>query len=182
MTSNRLPFPHSYWVVPGKLLAGNYPGSKDPAEMRQKINGLIEVGIRRVINLQEENERDFAGDLFMPYATELQSIAGVQNLQATMVRMPIRDMDVPSREQMRAILDEIDRSIAQNLPVYIHCWGGKGRTGTVVGCYLVRHGFATEWDALRKIKSLRRGVPSWRANSPQSPEQFALVRSWRVGE
>ena len=177
MTSPKLPFPHSYWVVPGRLLAGNYPGSKDPTEMRQKLTGLVDVGIRRVINLQEENERDFAGDLFVPYATEFQSIGVARNTQASMVRMPIQDMGVPSREQMRAILDEIDQLMTQNLPVYVHCWGGKGRTGTVVGCYLARHGIATDWDALRKIKSLRRGIPNWRTNSPQSPEQFAMVRS-----
>ena len=176
------PFPHSYWVVPGKLLAGHYPGSKDPAEMRQKLAGLIEAGIRRVINLQEENERDYGGDLFVPYAAELQAIANAQNIEATMRRMPIRDMGVPSRVQMRAILDEIDQAIAQNQPVYVHCWGGKGRTGTVVGCYLARHGLASDWDALRRIKSLRRGVPDWRSESPQSPEQFEMVRSWQTGE
>ena len=79
MTLLQLPFPHSYRVVPGKLLVGNYPGSKNPAELRQKLTGLIEVGIRRAINLQEENKRDFAGDLFVPYATELKSIAVARN-------------------------------------------------------------------------------------------------------
>ena len=183
MTSNlQLPFPHSYWVVPDKLLAGRYPGSTDPQEATQKLTMLIEAGIRRVINLQEAEERNYDGELFVPYASELAQIAAIHNTQVTMIRMPIHDMGVPAREEMRTILDEIDRSIAGNLPVYVHCWGGKGRTGTVVGCYLARHGIATDWDALRRIKSLRRGVPDWRANSPQSPEQFDMVRSWQVGE
>ena len=123
------PFPHSYWVVPGKLLAGHYPGSKDLTEMRQKFAGLIEARIRRVINLQEENERDCGGDLFVPYAAELQEIANAQNVEATMRRMPIRDMGVPSHVQMRAILDEIDQAIAQNQSVYVHCWAVKDVDG-----------------------------------------------------
>jgi hypothetical protein len=168
--------------VPGKLLAGHYPGSKDPGEARLKIMGLIKVGIRRVINLQEADERDYVGDPFVPYEPEWQRLAAQRNMLVTMIRMPIRDMEVPSRDEMRVVLDEIDRSIEQNLPVYVHCWGGKGRTGTVVGCYLARHGIATGWDALRKIKSLRRGVPDWRASSPQAKSQYAMVRSWQVGE
>jgi protein-tyrosine phosphatase len=178
----QLPFLHSYWVVPGILLAGRYPGSKNSFEATEKLTRLVHTGIRRVINLQEEKERDYEGDLFVPYAHELKTIAATYHTETTMVRMPIRDMSVPTREQMVAILDEIDRSIAKEMPVYVHCWGGKGRTGAVVGCYLARHGIATDWEALRKIKSLRRGVPDWKQESPQSPEQFAMVRSWKVGE
>jgi hypothetical protein len=176
------PFPYSYWVVPGKLLAGHYPGSRDPDEARLKLTGLIEVGIHKVINLQEEDERDYAGNRFVPYEQELERLAAKRSDPVTVIRMPIRDMQVPTRAEMRSILDEIDRSIEQGLPVYVHCWGGKGRTGTVVGCYLARHGIATGWDALRKIKSLRRGVHDWKASSPQSESQFAMVRSWQVGE
>lgn len=47
-------------------------------------------------------------------------------------------MRTPTVDQMRAILDAIDR--AAGSIVYVHCWGGHGRTGTVAGCYLVRHG------------------------------------------
>lgn len=182
VTQNLLPFPHSYWVVEGKLLAGQYPGSNDSEEARRKVKRLIEVGIRRAINLQEANERDIAGKLFVPYEPDLQLFAAEQNAQATMIRMPIRDMGVPSRPEMRAILDEIDRSIGENRPVYVHCWGGKGRTGTVVGCYLARHGIATGDDVLRTIKHLRRDVPGWMSKSPETAAQCALVRSWPVGE
>lgn len=181
-TALPLPFPHSYWVIPGKLLAGHYPGSSDPIEAHRKLIGLVEAGIRRVVNLQEADERNYFGEPFVPYERELHRIAAERNTEATMIRMPIRDLSVPSREEMRAILDEIDRSIGQNRPVYVHCWGGLGRTGTAVGCYLARHGIATGWDALRKIKSLRRGTPDWRASSPQTESQFAMVRGWSKGE
>ena len=45
----QVPFNRSYWVVPGKLLAGGYPGSEDPVEEERKLKGLIQAGIRHVI-------------------------------------------------------------------------------------------------------------------------------------
>ena len=36
---------------------------------------------------------------------------------------------------MVAILDSLDTAIADEHTIYLHCWGGIGRTGTVVGCW-----------------------------------------------
>ncbi|WP_374108489.1 hypothetical protein [Nostoc sp. XA010] len=39
---------------------------------------------------------------------------------------------------MRSLpLPPIDRALNGQEKVYVHCWGGIGRTGIVVGCYLV---------------------------------------------
>lgn len=51
-----VPFGRSYWVVPGKLLAGFYPRSLDPKEAHMKLKSLLDHGIRHVINLMEPNE------------------------------------------------------------------------------------------------------------------------------
>lgn len=55
-----VPFPHSYWVIPGQLLAGCYPGAKDLREATDKLTALINAGIRHVINLMKPDERDLA--------------------------------------------------------------------------------------------------------------------------
>ena len=62
--------------------------------------------------------------------------------------------------------------------VVVHCVGGRGRTGTVLGCALREMGLAsndvvTFLDHTHKI----RGKPGW----PESPWQAALVRGWRSG-
>ncbi len=121
--------------------------------------GLIDAGIRHVINLMEEDERDHDGDLFTPYQDRFRQIASARHIDVQWERVPVRDVSVPSRQVMTGILDMIDRAMAQNRPVYVHCWGGKGRTGTVVGCYLIRHGHAGGAGALEKIKDLRRNDP-----------------------
>jgi protein tyrosine/serine phosphatase len=136
-----VPFPRSYWVVPGKFLAGYYPGSRDSSTTQRKLEGLLEHGIRHLINLM-------GGETFIPYEQQLENIAAKGDIPIKLVHMPIRDTDVPTVEGMVAILDEIDRAIRQNPRVYLHCWGGRGRTGTAVACYLARHGMGVGEAAL----------------------------------
>jgi protein-tyrosine phosphatase len=83
----------------------------------------------------------------------------------------IPDLGCPSRETMSRILDGIDELLADGEVVYVHCLAGIGRTGTVVGCYLVRHGMSGE-DALAAVTRLR-GAP------PETREQLQLVLDWR---
>ena len=80
---------------------------------------------------------------------------------------------------MRAILDQIDGSLGAGRRIYLHCWGGIGRTGTTVGCYLVRHGRAPE-DALHQIATWRTEQLGSRvyARSPETSEQVDFVKSW----
>ena len=61
----------------------------------------------------------------------------------------------------------------------MHCWGGVGRTGTAVGCWLVRHGL-DRGDPIARIAALRTRSAAARP-SPETPGQVALVRGWRRG-
>ena len=178
MSATKVPFSRSYWVIPGQLLAGCYPGDWDPNQAHQKLLGLVDVGIQRVSTLMEEGE----SSRFIPYMPELTEVAAAQGKEVSSVRLPIRDVSVPSEEAMVAILDDIDWSIQNNHPVYVHCWGGRGRTGTVVGCYLARHGIAVGQEGLTRIIYLRGAVPDSAALSPETPEQCEMVLSWSKGE
>jgi protein-tyrosine phosphatase len=76
-----------------------------------------------------------------------------------------------------SILDDIDEARETGATVYVHCWGGVGRTGTVIGCWLVRHGL-DGGDAIERIAELRREIPGARP-SPETPGQIALVKNWK---
>jgi len=70
---------------------------------------------------------------------------------------PIVDMGTTTVPHMARILDDVDEARAAGLMVYVHCWGGIGRTGTVVGCWLMRHGL-DDGDPIGRIAQLRRAV------------------------
>lgn len=167
MTLPAHPIPNSYWVRPGRFLAGGYPGDLADDAARDKVRRLLGCGVDFFLDLTE------AGELnpYMPLA--LEEAAG---RPITYRRMPIGDFSVPTPAEMAAILDTIAAALTTGHLVYLHCWGGSGRTGTVVGCYLVRQGMAGE-EALREIARLREGVSSPR-RSPETAEQCDFVRGW----
>ena len=182
MTTSLVPFPRSYWVIPGKLLAGCYPGAKDPKEATAKLTGLINSGIRHVINLMEPDERDSSGHRFVSYADLMESIAARMKVSVTFDQLQVKDLSTPTERHMTRILNQIDLCIKHGKPVYVHCWGGIGRTGTVVGCYLVRHGLASGKNVLDMIRDLRKDTEDSDRRSPETREQREMVMEWMERE
>jgi ADP-ribosyl-[dinitrogen reductase] hydrolase len=177
-----LPFGRSYWVIPGKLMAGYYPGATSRQEAERKLCSLLDVGVRCVVNLVEEDEQGYNDQRLHPYQLLLSTLAAERGVDVTYVRMPIRDVDVPSVATMRIILDLIDAALKRNQITYVHCWGGRGRTGTVVGCYLARHGVAEGEEALKQIDYLRRHEEMAEKGSPNTEEQREMILHWGQGE
>jgi hypothetical protein len=174
----KVPFNRSYWIVPGKLLAGGYPGSEDPIEEKRKLKEFIQAGIRHVISLMEPREYDRPEDPFPPYVDHMESISQKLKVSFTFDQISIKDFSIPTDRQMVRILNQIDMCIKYDKPVFVHCWGGRGRTGTVVGCYLVRHGFAAGYSVIEKIKELRKNTADFLDPSPETKKQINMVINW----
>lgn len=155
----------SYWVEPARFAAGAYPAA--PAD----LGALIAAGIGGFIDLTPA--RDHGG-----YANEALRLAREAGREALHRRFPIRDFGLPEIAAMGAILDAIDEWRAARRAVYVHCHAGIGRTGTVVACWLVRHGRAPD-EALAELKRLRRFTRDAAAASPETDAQRAFVAAWR---
>ena len=165
----------SYWVEEGRFLAGPYPGDPDPARERENLGAFLDFGVRRFVDLTEPGEHP-------PYAPILGRIASQRTVDVDHVRLAIPDKSVPTRGQMRGILDVIDADLDEGQSVYLHCRGGAGRTGTVVGCFLIERGLEPS-DALAQIAADRSEIGSRRRrwSSPETARQRSFVLAWRPG-
>lgn len=176
-----VPFPKTWWVQPGKILAGPYPGDEQPSMMDERLGGLLDAGIRSIICLQEEDELNHGNRPFPIYRRRFMQLAAQRGIEVACLRFAIKDMDIPTRPLMELILDALDGSLNRRMPVYVHCWAGHGRTATVIGCWLVRHGIGGE-QSLAQIARLREFDPFLQArSSPQTEAQRAMIRTWLHG-
>lgn len=170
------PIANSYWLPDHSLIAGEYPWHPEPIIGRRRIAALLDAGVRTFIDLTEEGELE-------PYDSFVREEALARNIEVSHIRIPIRDMRTPGKGVMKQILDEITRAQAENKLPYVHCWGGVGRTGTVVGCHLVEQGNSCD-DALATVQSLFAQTRKFRVEgrhqggSPETDAQKAYVRGW----
>jgi hypothetical protein len=176
-----VPLRNSYCVIPARFLATEHPRDLSAEGTQRRCLALLHAGLRTFIDLTEEDEMFGDADAGGGYRRHLQKLARDRHFEVNCVRFPIPDRTVPSLWTMRSILELIDLSIHDKNPVLVHCWAGIGRTGTVVGCFLKRHGLATSENVLDEIGKLRQSMPGGREPSPHTPEQVRMVRNWKKG-
>ena len=145
------PTPESFWVENGTLLAGRYP-------YEEAVSALVAVGVTLFVDLTDPDEGNPPYEQFLP--------DGVRR-----VNVPFSDFSAGTADTVRAALDAIAAEIAAGGIPYVHCLWGCGRTGTVIGCRLVRHGL-TPAAALASIRE-RCG-----RDCPETEPQRAMIRGW----
>ena len=147
-------------IEQGRLVAGRHPSAWGAENAWIEVRNLVDAGVTLFLDLTYEGELE-------PYASLIRE-------PCRYVNRSIRDFSIPTREELIAILDEIDAELAAGGVVYVHCWAGCGRTGVVVGSWLVRHGVDPR-EALRRIAEARG------PGCPQTLEQSLFVLDWREG-
>jgi Swiss Army Knife protein, DSP-PTPase phosphatase domain len=163
---NQPPLPNSYWVLPGRLLAGEHPFGEDPVDAHNRLARLREAGIDSFIDLTETGERP--------------NYRRILPRQSEYLRFPIRDCEVPrDAAEMQELQARIRGALAAGRTIYLHCRAGIGRTGVAVGCFLADGGL----DGKAALKELNR---LWRQSArsqswptvPQTPEQADYIMRW----
>ena len=161
------PFLHAFWVEPGRVLAGEYPGDADPVLARQRVDVLVDAGVRTFVDLTTTN------DGLAPYDDQVAAAAAARDLDLRHERFPIPDFSVVEDEAYDEVLALVADATERGA-VYVHCWGGVGRTGTVIGCLLADRGLDGD-AALAELAALRAGTRKGGRAAPETDEQRAVI-------
>jgi len=164
----------SNWVLLGRVIAGSYPGDLKPEKANDKVKAILTSGITTFVCLQTETELK----RFHPYKNLVEEqkklLGNTTNIE--FVNFQIPDTSVASDKAVKPFIESLIKRLVNNEILYIHCWGGHGRTGTIIALLLGRLYPITPDQALYLTNAFHDMRVTQNASSPQTPDQFEQVR------
>ena len=127
------------WLVPGRVMLGRYPGSGRGQRVDAVVDALRTAGVTTFVCLQSELPVQDAGETNPP---------GFESYHAAAVNFDgpapsFVHFGIPDREPagdlagLRTLVADLAARVRDGGEcLFIHCWGGKGRTGLVAACLL----------------------------------------------
>ncbi len=136
----------------GKLGLCCSPGSK--SNQRDKdLDELKNSGVTHIFSVQEAEEIK----KMIPVETMEERQKAILKVGMKFTHEPITDCSAPTLGHARKIVTQILSELDNGENIVIHCWGGRGRAGTVASCTLVAHGYDFD-DAITLIREIRPGA------------------------
>jgi len=147
------PTPESNWVIPGVLMAGAFPATVDDGETFKLLTSILKLGVTKFVCLQLEYNPVVPeyiwrnnSKVLRPYFNDVQQIVenkekyealrDIPNIvtadRLSFEHCPIKDCSVTDDSIVLELAKKLVHAIRNGDVIYLHCWGGHGRTGTVV--------------------------------------------------
>jgi hypothetical protein len=184
------PTRESNWVILDRLMVGAYPSSFDDTENEAILSGILECGISTFVCLQLEYQHGVSeaqwrsGVSLRPYIEDAMEICEKERGTGRLVSPEnfkflhhgIVDCGTTTDSTVLELAVDICFRLLADEVIYLHCWGGHGRTGTVVAVALGLMYNLPPSEALARTQlyhDLR--VCSLNVPSPQTPQQRRQV-------
>lgn len=164
---------HAYWIVPGRVLAGEYPGDPDPRRSRDKLTVLLDNGFTTFIDLTEPNE------ISSPYQSQLPPRSPVSDSPIERISFPIPEGQVLTSDSYDRLLTTL-HDAADSSMVFIHDRLGLDRVAVVAGLFFIANGLSYE-GAMRTLKERRASTRLAGTRVPSTYAQRAVLQQ-RAGE
>ena len=155
--------------VNGKILITSFPSLDE--------NGIFqEVNFQTQLNVLQKNNcssiTSFVEDEeFDKLCNKMKFIENIYKHNIKWHHLPISDLSAPDSEfkyqwQTKKVLLKKELTAGKN--ILLHCWGGKGRAGTVAAILLIEFG-ANKNEAINIVRAKRKG-----AIESKAQEEFVL--------
>lgn len=138
-----------HWIAPDQLAGCPMPGIVAPLEY--DLSALRDVGVTVLVNL---TDRELPEETLAQY--------GIRSVQ-----FKIEDRRAPPIMWIKMLLVQLDKLLAKGDVLAVHCLAGLGRTGTVLGAWLIKKGLTAE-ETLKRLRQIDAGYV-------QSKEQEDLL-------
>jgi atypical dual specificity phosphatase len=122
------------WVVDGKLAGSGMPVTKD------EFDWAVGQGIGAILTVKED-----------PLPEQW------VNGSVDYLHVQVVDFGAPEIEDIARAIEFIELQNEKSRPVMVHCAAGKGRTGVILACYLVKNEGLTPQEAIERIRAMRPG-------------------------
>lgn len=109
-----------------------------PMPSANTLSQLKANGITTIVNLMEE----------------LPSVREVEEKQFKVIHCPVRDFSIPNKKEFIKCLQKIYNELQAGEVIYVHCFGGRGRTGMALSGLLMMTDGLSPRTALSLTESL----------------------------
>ena len=160
-----------YWLIEGVLAGCGRPGQRQrahngaapaPDPLAADLSWLKAHGIGALLSLTEE-----------PLQGDVADQSGL-----LIMHVPIPDLHAPTLGELERALAFIDQQRAAGRAIAVHCLMGQGRTGAVLGAYLIRGGLS----AGAALAEVRAACPGAVGSAAQEDflRDYAAGRAWLI--
>ncbi len=147
-----------YYSIDGGRILG-LPG---PAYMEWDMARLRKMGYSVVVSLECDRLNTF----------EIED-AGFEHM-----KICVEDFTAPTFEQIDVFLSFVDAKLAEGKKILVHCFAGRGRTGTMLAAHLIHQGMTAD-AAIREVRDKAYEAYGSLRGVIEPEQEEVLHRYWR---